>query len=54
MSRLEISGLVVRLQGTNAAEGRAILAKSGLNITPAETLGEAGEKIVAAAAGMAA
>jgi len=41
--------LVVRLQGTNAAEGRAILAKSGLNITPAETLGEAGEKIVAAA-----
>jgi succinyl-CoA synthetase beta subunit len=42
--------LVVRLQGTNAAEGREILAKSGLNITPAETLGEAGEKIVAAAA----
>jgi succinyl-CoA synthetase beta subunit len=41
--------LVVRLQGTNAAEGRAILAKSGLNITPAETLGEAGEKAVAAA-----
>jgi len=41
--------LVVRLQGTNAAEGRAILAKSDLNITPAETLGEAGEKAVAAA-----
>jgi succinyl-CoA synthetase beta subunit len=41
--------LVVRLQGTNAAEGRAILAGSGLNITPAETLGEAGEKAVAAA-----
>ena len=41
--------LVVRLQGTNAAEGRAILAQSGLNITPAETLGEAGEKAVAAA-----
>jgi succinyl-CoA synthetase beta subunit len=41
--------LVVRLQGTNAAEGRAILEKSGLNITPAETLGEAGEKAVAAA-----
>jgi succinyl-CoA synthetase beta subunit len=41
--------LVVRLQGTNAAEGRAILAKSGLDITPAETLGEAGEKAVAAA-----
>jgi succinyl-CoA synthetase beta subunit len=41
--------LVVGLQGTNAAEGRAILAGSGLNITPAETLGEAGEKAVAAA-----
>jgi succinyl-CoA synthetase beta subunit len=45
--------LVVRLQGTNAAEGRAILAKSNLNITPAETLGEAGEKAVAAAASRA-
>ena len=43
--------LVVRLQGTNAAEGRAILAESNLNITPAETLGEAGEKAVAAARG---
>ncbi len=41
--------LVVRLQGTNAAEGRQILARSGLDITPAETLGEAGEKAVAAA-----
>ena len=38
--------LVVRLQGTNAAEGRAILAASGLDITPAETLREAGEKAV--------
>ncbi|NNL67480.1 MAG: ADP-forming succinate--CoA ligase subunit beta [Myxococcales bacterium] len=43
--------LVVRLQGTNAAEGRALLADSGLDITPAETLGEAGTKAVAAAAG---
>ena len=43
--------LVVRLQGTNAEEGRAILAKSGLDITPAETLQEAGERAVAAAAG---
>jgi succinyl-CoA synthetase beta subunit len=41
--------LVVRLQGTNAEEGRRILAESGLNITPAETLGEAGERAVAAA-----
>ncbi|MBW2293739.1 MAG: ADP-forming succinate--CoA ligase subunit beta [Deltaproteobacteria bacterium] len=40
--------LVVRLQGTNAAEGRAILADSGLDITSAETLQEAGERAVAA------
>ncbi len=43
--------LVVRLQGTRASEGREILAKSGLNITPAETLTEAGERAVAAARG---
>jgi succinyl-CoA synthetase beta subunit len=41
--------LVVRLQGTNAEQGRQILAASGLDITPAETLSEAGEKAVAAA-----
>ena len=45
--------LVVRLQGTKAEEGRKILAESGLDITPAETLGEAGEKAVAAAKGAA-
>ena len=45
--------LVVRLQGTNAEEGRAILAQSGLDITPAETLQEAGERAVAAASGTA-
>jgi len=43
--------LIVRLQGTNAAEGRQILASSGLDITPAETLGEAGARAVAAARG---
>jgi len=43
--------LVVRLQGNSAAEGRAILAGSGLNITPVETLREAGEAAVAAAGG---
>jgi len=41
--------IVVRLQGTNAAEGRAILAGSGLDITPADTFREAAEKAVAAA-----
>ena len=43
--------LVVRLQGTKAPEGRKILSDSNLNITPAETLQEAGEKAVAAARG---
>ncbi len=43
--------LVVRLQGTNAPEGRGILENSGLDITPAETLREAAEKAVAAARG---
>jgi len=43
--------LVVRLQGTNSDIGRKILAESGLDITSAETLQEAGEKAVAAAKG---
>ncbi len=41
--------LVVRLQGTNAEQGRGLLAESGLDIAPADTLREAGEKVVAAA-----
>jgi len=43
--------LVVRLQGTNVAEGRKILADSGLNIATAEGLTEAAQKVVAAAKG---
>ncbi len=43
--------LVVRLQGTNAPEGRKLLADSDLDITAAETLREAAEKVVAAARG---
>jgi succinyl-CoA synthetase beta subunit len=43
--------LVVRLQGTNAEQGRKILSESGLDITPAETLKEAAERAVAAAKG---
>jgi succinyl-CoA synthetase beta subunit len=43
--------LVVRLQGTKAPEGRKILSDSNLDITPAETLQEAGEKAVAAVGG---
>ncbi len=49
--------LVVRLSGTNVEEGQKLLADSGLNITTAETLAEAAEKVVAAwkapASGMA-
>jgi succinyl-CoA synthetase beta subunit len=39
--------LVVRLEGTNVAEGKAILANSGLAIVPADDLGDAARKIVA-------
>jgi succinyl-CoA synthetase beta subunit len=40
--------LVVRLEGTNVEEGKAILADSGLAIVPANDLGDAAKKIVAA------
>jgi succinyl-CoA synthetase beta subunit len=46
--------LVVRLQGTNADEGRRILADSGLALTPATTLDEAARAVVAAVKGGAA
>jgi len=39
--------LVVRLEGTNVEQGKAILANSGLPIIPAEDLGDAAMKIVA-------
>lgn len=42
--------LVVRLEGTNAAEGKQILAESGLRITPATGMKEAARKAVEAAA----
>ena len=40
--------LVVRLAGTNVEEGRKLLADSGLNITTADSLTDAAEKVVAA------
>jgi succinyl-CoA synthetase beta subunit len=40
--------LVVRLEGTNVAAGKALLAASGLNITAAEDLDDAAMKAVAA------
>ncbi len=41
--------LVVRLQGTNVELGKEILAGSGLEITPADDLGDAARKAVTAA-----
>ena len=40
--------LVVRLAGTNEAEGRRILTESGLPILTADTLSEAAERVVTA------
>jgi len=41
--------VVVRLEGTNAAQGLAMLAASGLALVAASTLSEAADKVVAAA-----
>ncbi len=43
--------LVVRLQGTNVELGKEMLAKSGLNIVPADDLADAAKKIVTAVKG---
>jgi succinyl-CoA synthetase beta subunit len=43
--------LVVRLEGTNVDAGKALLASSGLKITPANDLTDAAKKVVAAAKG---
>ena len=42
--------IVLRLEGTNVEQGREILKQSGLNFIVAETMKEAAEKVVAAAA----
>lgn len=44
--------LVVRLEGTNVALGKKILAESGLKITAADDLADAASKAVAAAKGV--
>jgi succinyl-CoA synthetase beta subunit len=41
--------VVVRLEGTNVEQGRALLAGSGLDITAAADLTDAATKVVAAA-----
>ncbi len=43
--------LVVRLQGTNVELGKKILSESDLNVTPADSLTDAAEKIVNAVKG---
>ena len=48
--KLEVP-LVVRLEGTNVEQGKALLNSSGLQITPADNLRQAAEKAVAAARG---
>lgn len=40
--------LVVRMKGTNEAEGKKLLAESGLPIISADTMAEAAQKVVAA------
>ena len=41
--------LVVRLAGTNVEQGKRILSESGLAVIPADGMGDAAEKVVAAA-----
>ncbi|RIJ30317.1 ADP-forming succinate--CoA ligase subunit beta [Henriciella mobilis] len=43
--------LVVRLEGTNVDEGKAIIANSGLNVIPADDLDDAAKKITEAIKG---
>ena len=38
--------LVVRLEGTNVNEGKKLLADSGIEITSADSLADAAQKIV--------
>ncbi len=41
--------IVIRMEGTNVEQGKAMLAASGLNFTSADSMGEAAEKVVALA-----
>lgn len=45
--------VVVRLEGTNVEEGRALLSNTGLNLYASEDLSHAAEKVVALAGGAA-
>ena len=41
--------IVIRMEGTNVEEGKRMLARSGLNFTTADAMGDAAEKVVALA-----
>jgi succinyl-CoA synthetase beta subunit len=41
--------VVIRMKGTNEAEGKKLLADSGLNFTTVDTMGEAADKVVSLA-----
>jgi succinyl-CoA synthetase beta subunit len=41
--------VVIRMEGTNVEKGKQMLRESGLNFTTADSMGEAAEKVVAAA-----
>ena len=43
--------LVVRLEGTNVEKGKEIIARSNLNVTSADDLDDAAQKIVKAVKG---
>jgi succinyl-CoA synthetase beta subunit len=43
--------VVIRMKGTNEAEGKKLLADSGLNFTTADTMGEAADRVVSLAEG---
>jgi succinyl-CoA synthetase beta subunit len=43
--------IVIRMEGTNVAQGKQMLQESGLNFTTADTMAEAAERVVALAAG---
>ena len=43
--------VVIRMKGTNEAEGKKLLADSGLNFTTADTMGEAADTVVSLAGG---
>jgi len=44
---------VVRLEGTNVEQGKAIISQSGLNVIAANDLSDAAEKVVKAVKALA-